>query len=114
MRESSTERTHNARRYATLPGGGPDVVRPDIQARPRAAWRCVVGITDNVRRVHEPQLAAARYRAEAVSGHVFGDALCWSESASGSLARKMPPHFSCTGSGWKAERLASRVRKQAG
>ena len=35
------ERTHNARRYATLPGGGPDVVRPDIQARPRAAWRCL-------------------------------------------------------------------------
>ena len=51
------ERTHNARRYATLPGGGPDVVRPDIPARPRAAWRCVVRITHHVRCTHKPQSA---------------------------------------------------------
>jgi hypothetical protein len=81
VRESSTERTHNARRYATLPGGGSDVVRPDIPARPRAAWRCVVrtindaGFTD---KPHNAQRHARR--AEAVSGSVFGDALCWSES----------------------------------
>jgi len=58
--ESSSERTHNARRYATLPGGGSDVVRPDIQARPRAAWRCVVGTTINARFTFQPHPVAAR------------------------------------------------------
>lgn len=39
VRESSTERTHNARRYATLPGRPPRR-GGRVQARPRAAWRC--------------------------------------------------------------------------
>lgn len=45
---SREERTHNARRYATLPGRRTHRVRR-IQARPRAAWRCVVGTTINAR-----------------------------------------------------------------
>ena len=80
--ESSSERTHNTRCYATLPGVGSDVVRPDIQARTRAAWRCV-------RRHHDKRplhlLAASRSgpsRAEAVGVPVFRRGLCWSESAS--------------------------------
>ena len=95
VRESSTERTHNARRYATLPGVGPVPPgvfgrrdRPDIPARPRAAWRCVVRITHHVRCAHKPHNAQRHaFRAQAVSGHVFGNALCWSESDWGSPAR---------------------------
>ena len=48
------ERTHNERRYATLPGGGPDVVRPDIQARPRAAWCCLAAAVTSPTTFDEP------------------------------------------------------------
>ena len=77
VRESSTERTHNDRRYATLPGGGADVVRPDIPARPRAAWRCGLRTINDAGFIHKPHNAQRHTcRAQAVSGHVFGDALC--------------------------------------
>ena len=76
------------------PVGGPDVVRPDIQARPRATWRCGVRITHNVRCAHKPQPAATRYRAEAVGAPVLRRGLCRSETARGRLARKMPRTFS--------------------
>lgn len=77
------ERTHNARRYATLPGRRARSARR-VQARPRAAWCCVVRTTDDARCAHKPHNAHRHAcRAAAVSGHVFGDALCWSESTSG-------------------------------
>ncbi|MCZ7590616.1 MAG: hypothetical protein M5U15_00005, partial [Kiritimatiellae bacterium] len=92
MRESSTERTHNARRYATLPGRRARSAWR-VQARPRAAWRCVVGTTHHVRCAHKPQPVAARHRAKAVSGPVFRDTLCWSESASGEPGAKNAAAF---------------------
>jgi hypothetical protein len=72
---SRGERTHNARRYATLPGGGSDVVRPDIQARPRAAWRCVPRTTHHVRCSHSRKARSGPHRAEGLQGEVDGDAV---------------------------------------
>ena len=59
VRESSTERTHNARRYATLPGR-PARSAGRVPARPRAAWRYVVGTTSNLRCTIAAKRVAAR------------------------------------------------------
>ena len=73
--------SHNARRYATLPGGGavsPGVFgrrdRPDIQARSRAAWRG--GNTNNARSTNKPQRVAGRPTAGSECGDSDRRALC--------------------------------------
>ena len=91
VRESSTERTHNARRYATLPGR-PRRSCGRVPARPRAAWRCVLRTINDAGFADKPQSAQRHaYRAQVVSGHVFGDALCWSESTTGARQRVGAP-----------------------
>ncbi len=59
VRESSTERTHNARRYATLPGAEQASLRArrSIPARPHTAWRCDVRTINDAGFIHKPQSA---------------------------------------------------------
>ena len=72
VRESSTERTHNARRYATMPGR-PGHRSGRIPARPRTAWRCDARRTGHVRSADKPRPAAERCRADAVADASHAD-----------------------------------------
>jgi hypothetical protein len=63
VRESSTERTHNARRYATLPDR-PTRSGGRVPARPRATWRCVARTTGNVRCTHSRKARNGTHGAE--------------------------------------------------
>ena len=50
------ERTHNARRYATLPGRPPRR-GGRVQARPRAAWRCLAAAVTSSKAPDSPRTA---------------------------------------------------------
>jgi hypothetical protein len=70
------ERTHNARRYATLPGAEQASLRArrSIQARPRAAWRCLAAAVTSSRTPDSPRTARPERGRRATVGRSFAAA----------------------------------------